>query len=137
MIKIENLDLPDESGIYKYLVFKIDDNYFLKTGLTSQGHDELALDFLTNQGQELKLGLIEVALGFGHFGGLGGGHLDWDSDKRHIIYHSGCRYGPPEPEDIAALMKRSDITYDAPLDDIVEKKSPPIRADGSGRSMFL
>lgn len=125
--------LPEEAGKYKYLVFCIKDEYFLRANKMNKAHIAIADVFFKEIGQQVAL--LQIGFGFRELGGLGGGILEWDPKKRHLIYHIDCMFGPLEEDEegigklregINRIMEGSSITYDAPLDKIVEERGPSL-----------
>jgi hypothetical protein len=121
--EVSGLLLPTKTGRYKYIIIEKDDELELIVDSLKTKYECIAVNFLNQEGE--NVGILKVLNNPESLGIKGSGILDWDFDKRTLIYHgnhddSSSLFPSPEQSLIDNMMIGVDIYYETPLDSIDE-----------------
>lgn len=105
-------NLPKESGIYRYILVSLNDEYFLKVDETKKlAHAQIAYNFFSEKGIK-NLKFFDIFFRFKELGGRAAGLIDWNKEKPHIVYDGGSSLGVYNQKDLQEFMNDSRIKYE-------------------------
>ena len=117
-VDVGGLFLPNQSGIYGYVIIQDDEELNLVVNDKEFPYESIAERFFRPQG----IGLIQILEKPLELGVRGCGHLDWDIQREYLLFrkcigeHRRSGFVTPQKQTIKNLMIGVELRYGLSLD---------------------